>query len=284
MAKRVNTFLNHFAKRVSNFRLTQGWTQERLAHEMGISRNYISMIEGGRLPKQSVIKLFESLESAPLRPRREPSAAAPAHPLRAARQAAGMTIRELAAATEYKIGQLQAIEEDRAGVTPQMAAALVQALPGLDRETLLAPSTSPLSGPGQGAAHARRLNGRYGPLITWAQAGELAEIEEVHRLEGHIAFDAEDARAFAVTITGDSMEPSFAPGDVAIVYPSRPAVNGNLVLARTREGEVFLKRLTVLRPGEFRFSSYNAVYPAFDRRREELAWLFPVASVHKATL
>jgi transcriptional regulator with XRE-family HTH domain len=289
MAKRVNTILDHFANRVSKFRLTRGWTQERLAHEMGISRNYICMIEGGRVPKESVVKLFEALESAPLPRRGERPAATPTNPVRAARQAAGLTIRALAAATHYKIGQLQAVEDDRARVTPQMAAALVQALPTLDREALLAPDVLPLlSEPGSAAAHGGRhplgLGTRYVPLITWAQAAELTDIDYVHRFEGHIAFDAEDARAFAVTITGDSMEPPFARGDVAIVYPGRPPANGNLVLGRTREGEVFLKRLTILRAGEFRFSSYNAVYPAFDRRGEELVWLFPVASVHKATL
>jgi transcriptional regulator with XRE-family HTH domain len=288
MSKRVNTILHHFANRVSKFRLTRGWTQERLAHEMGISRNYICMIEGGRVPRESVVKLFEALENAPLPRRSEPSGVTPTNPVKAARQAAGLTIRALAAATHYKIGQLQAIEDDRARVTPQMAAALAQALPDLNRDALLATGGPHLSGPAFATAHggreARGSGARYVPLITWEQAAELTEIEDVHRLEGHITFDAEDARAFAVTITGDSMEPPFARGDVAIVYPTRPPANGNLVLGRTRDGEVFLKRLTILRAGEFRFSSYNAVYPAFDRRREELAWLFPVASVHKATL
>jgi SOS-response transcriptional repressor LexA len=234
MAKRVNTNLSHFANRVSNFRLARGWTQERLAHEMGISRNYICMIEGGRLPRASVVKLFESLESAPVY---HGSA-------------------ELAA---------QNGDDD-------------PTLPGIDARP----------GRSGGRAHrprTRELSARYVPLITWAQAGELADVADLYpHAAVHSAFDAQDARAFAVTITGDAMEPPFAPGDVAIVYPSRAAANGNLVLARTREGEVFFKRLTILRAGEYRFSSYNAVYPAFDRAAGELAWIFPVASVHKATL
>jgi transcriptional regulator with XRE-family HTH domain len=292
MAKAVNTYLSHFANRVSNFRQARGWTQERLAHEMGISRNYICMIEGGRVPKQSIIKLFESLENAPVYPGSARSGGAAGHPVRDARQAAGLTIKELAQATHYKIGLLQAIEDGRERVTEQMAAALLRALPALDHEELLSQRAAdpPLSGsasPQRGRTQTsapRELAARSVPLLTWAQAAELANAADLDPHEGHLAFDGQDERAFAVTITGDSMEPPFAPGDVAIVYPGRIAANGNLVLGKTRDGEVFFKRLTVLRAGEFRFSSYNPVYPPFDRGAGELAWLYPVAGVHKVTL
>ena len=294
MAQAVNTKKSYFAHRVSNFRIARGWTQERLAHEMGVSRNYICMIEGGRMPKESMVKLFESLENAPFY---QPSAArshtASGNPVRDARQAAGLTIKELAMATKYKIGQLQAVEEGRERVNEQMAAALLQALPNLDLGGLLARSEADPSLPGVDSPPRNRrsqqliphgMTACYVPLITWAQAAELTDVADLYPHEGHIAFDAQDARAFAVTITGDAMEPPFAPGDVAIVYPTREPANGNLVLGKTRGGEVFFKRLTVLRPGEFRFSSYNPVYPAFDRAAGELAWIYPVASVYKQTL
>jgi SOS-response transcriptional repressor LexA len=219
------------------------------------------------------------------------------NPVRDARQAAGLTIKELAAATQYKIGLLQALEDGRARATEQMAATLARALPGLDVDRLLSHHETAPALPGvehAGAASGRDVRrqrvmprgqpARYVPLITWAQAAQMTELGDLARHEGQIAFEAEDADAFAVTIKGDSMDPPFAPGDVAIVYPGRPAANGNLVLGRTREGELFLKRLTVLRTGEYRFSSYNAVYPAFDRAQGELAWIYPVASVHKETL
>jgi transcriptional regulator with XRE-family HTH domain len=287
MVKTVNTNLSHFANRVSNFRQAQGWTQERLAHEMGISRNYICMIENGRVPKESVVKLFETLERGPVYNGGGGRGAARGNPVRAARLAAGLSIKDLAAATQYRIGLLQAVEEGRARVTEQMAAGLAQALPELDRDDLLRQDAVDPPLPGVDAGPARGTGGlaaRYVPLLTWVQAGELAEVGDLYQREQHIAFDAQDPRAFAVTLKGDSMDPPFAPGDVAIVYPGRAAANGNLVLGRTHDGEVFFKRLTVLRAGEYRLSSYNAVYPAFDRAAGELAWLYPVASVHKPTL
>ena len=173
-----------------------------------------------------------------------------------------------------------------------MAAVLSRALPALDSDELLSQSEAEAPQAGvpsptwgrEPSPAPRGLSARYVPLLTWVQAAELADATELYPDAGHLAFDAQDERAFAVTITGDSMEPPFAPGDVAIVYPGRPAANENLVLARTRNGEIFLKRLTVLRAGEFRFSSYNPVYPAFDRSAGELAWIYPVGSVQKMTL
>lgn len=40
-------------------------TQEELAQKLGLSRNYVHMIEKGRAPGETVVELFRHLESAP---------------------------------------------------------------------------------------------------------------------------------------------------------------------------------------------------------------------------
>jgi phage repressor protein C with HTH and peptisase S24 domain len=54
-----------FANRVRAYREREGLSQEELAKRLGISRNYVSMIEGGRAPSDQVTRHFELLELAP---------------------------------------------------------------------------------------------------------------------------------------------------------------------------------------------------------------------------
>jgi transcriptional regulator with XRE-family HTH domain len=53
--------------RLREFRGRAKWSQQELADRLGVSGNYISMIElGKKLPGPSLLKLFESLERAPM--------------------------------------------------------------------------------------------------------------------------------------------------------------------------------------------------------------------------
>jgi len=79
------------------------------------------------------------------------------------------------------------------------------------------------------------------PVRSWAQAGAGADFGELPLgWEKTVATDCPDERAFAVEIQGDSMEPKFLPGDIAVLMPTHQPRNGSLVVARLEaEGVVF---------------------------------------------
>src|SRR5580692_8709507 len=75
------------------------------------------------------------------------------------------------------------------------------------------------------------------PIRSWAQAGTGADFGELPLdWEKRVATDCPDEQAFAVEIQGDSMEPKFFPGDIAVLMPTRQPRNGSLVVARLEEG------------------------------------------------
>ena len=52
-----------FSDRVLNLRSRLGLSQDAFAKRLGVSRNYVSMIEQGREPSDSLKKLIETLET-----------------------------------------------------------------------------------------------------------------------------------------------------------------------------------------------------------------------------
>lgn len=86
------------------------------------------------------------------------------------------------------------------------------------------------------------------PLIGLAQAGAGGYFDDggfpVGRGWDEIAFPAvEDEHAYALEISGDSMQPAYRDGDVIVVSPSAPVRRGDRVVLKTQEGEVLAKEL-----------------------------------------
>lgn len=118
------------------------------------------------------------------------------------------------------------------------------------------------------------------PVRSWAQAGTGADFEELPLdWEKRVATDCPDERAFAVEIQGDSMEPKFSPGDIAVLMPTRQPRNGSLVVARLeREGVVF-KVFTARDQLPVRiccFTSYNSVFQPLEVPESNVIWNYPV--------
>src|SRR5688572_11000603 len=93
-----------------------------------------------------------------------------------------------------------------------------------------------------------RSNTRSLPLIGFAQAGSGGYFDDAGFPTGRgwdeIAFPAiDDEHAYALEISGDSMEPAYRDGDVVMVSPGAPIRRGDRVVVRTREGEVMAKEL-----------------------------------------
>jgi len=120
------------------------------------------------------------------------------------------------------------------------------------------------------------------PVRSWAQAGIGIDFEELPLTwQKQIATDCPDEQAFAVEIQGDSMEPKYLQGDIAVLMPTHQPRNGSLVVARLEEGIVF-KVFTVRDQSPIRicsFTSYNPVFQPIEVSESKVMWNFPVYQI-----
>src|SRR6202012_1755361 len=116
------------------------------------------------------------------------------------------------------------------------------------------------------------------PVLSWAQAGQATDFEEMPRdwNEG-VPSDISDERAFGVRLRGDSMEPRFSDGDIAILLPSIAPTNGETVVANLKNEGVLCKIIHVqLKKNLIIPSSYTPPSPPMERHRDQFNWMFPV--------
>ena len=90
------------------------------------------------------------------------------------------------------------------------------------------------------------VNSRRVPLISYVQAGALAEKHPIEAFDGSLEYiltdhDVSDF-AFALRIEGDSMEPDFKAGDVIIVDPEVEPTPGEFVVARNGGTQATFKK------------------------------------------
>src|SRR5579871_352126 len=129
---------------------------------------------------------------------------------------------------------------------------------------------------GVGAAESEGSAGkntaRQVPIVSSAQAGKLVAYADLDASwHEFTATDCRDENCFAVTIAGDSMEPKYSAGDVAILMPNVEPRNGCLVVCKLKNEGVFFKLFHQSGEGRiFRLSSYNPVYPVMECSREEV--------------
>lgn len=277
-----------FAHRVLLLRKQMGLSQAEFADKMRIGRSYLSQIEKGREPSGMLKDLFEHIESEW---RAAASHAGPRAILKSAREAKGLTQAQLAKRVGYSLAVYQDIEDGRSGMGEKMAAKVAEVL-GLDVSELTNGSDHPPSRDGMRGTFGAKpdvdlppgMTAKYVPLLSMAQCGGMMAYDDTaYTHDGFLAFSPKDPRAFAVTLAGDSMVPRFEPGDVAIVYPSKPPRNGGVVIARLNEehgGDVMMK-LYQASGDSVTLSSYNPAYPPMTFPRSAFAWLYPVAQVTK---
>ena len=82
-----------------------------------------------------------------------------------------------------------------------------------------------------------------------------------------------DANAYALTISGDSMEPVYREGDAIVVSPAAPVRVGDRVVARAADGAVMAKLLTRRTATRVELASLNPAYPDIKLGAEELVWM-----------
>ncbi len=121
------------------------------------------------------------------------------------------------------------------------------------------------------------------PVRSWAQAGTGADFGEIPLdWERRVATDCPDDQAFAVEIQGDSMEPKFFPGDIAVLMPSLQPRNGSLVVARLETEGIVFKVFTAREQLPVRaccFTSYNHVFQPIEVSESSVIWNYPVYQV-----
>jgi phage repressor protein C with HTH and peptisase S24 domain len=121
---------------------------------------------------------------------------------------------------------------------------------------------------------------RFIPLIGLAQAGSSGYFDDAGFPAGHgweeIAFpELGDPHAYALEITGESMQPVYRDGDRIIVSPLANTRRGDRVVVKTTGGEVMAKVLGRMTMRRIELLSFN---PSFEERVLEPA---DVAFVHR---
>jgi phage repressor protein C with HTH and peptisase S24 domain len=145
------------------------------------------------------------------------------------------------------------------GTAIESFAALVSGAPALSRASR--------------AAVVRRI-----PLIGLAQAGAEGYFDDGGYPVGggwdEISVpEVGDPNAYALEISGDSMDPVYRDGDVIIVSPAAPVRRGDRVVIRSNKGEVMAKELMRQSARRIELRSLNPAHPNFSFDLTELAWM-----------
>lgn len=82
-----------------------------------------------------------------------------------------------------------------------------------------------------------------------------------------------DPNAYALEISGDSMEPVFRDGDQVIVSPVAPVRRGDRVVVKTVRGEVMAKQLARRSARRIELRSLNPTHPDYVFELTEVMWL-----------
>jgi phage repressor protein C with HTH and peptisase S24 domain len=116
------------------------------------------------------------------------------------------------------------------------------------------------------------------PLIGFAEAGAGGYFDDGGFPAGEgwdeIAFPAvTDEHAYALEVSGQSMEPAYRDGDVILVSPSAPIRRGDRVVVKTRGGEVMAKELKRRTAKTIELKSLNAQHADRTLAAADLMWI-----------
>ena len=116
------------------------------------------------------------------------------------------------------------------------------------------------------------------PVIGYAQAGAQGFFDDAGYPVGsgwdelqfpHVG----DPQAYALEITGDSMEPVYRDGDIIIVSPSASLRRGDRVVVKTTGGEVMAKQLLRSTANRIELQSINPAHPLRTLSPTEITWM-----------
>jgi phage repressor protein C with HTH and peptisase S24 domain len=116
------------------------------------------------------------------------------------------------------------------------------------------------------------------PLIGLAQAGGDGYFDDggfpVGGSWDEVSLpDISDPNAYALEISGESMEPVFRDGDLVIVSPSAPIRRGDRVVVRTMNGQVMAKQLARRSARRVELKSLNPEHIDYSFDLTEVNWM-----------
>lgn len=116
------------------------------------------------------------------------------------------------------------------------------------------------------------------PLIGFAQAGSQGFFDDAGYPIGgswdEIPFPGlADDHAYALEISGDSMEPAYRDGDTVIVSPQASIRRGDRVVLKTIKGEVMAKVLRRKTAHKVELSSINPKHADRELGSEDIDWI-----------
>ncbi len=125
---------------------------------------------------------------------------------------------------------------------------------------------------------APRPQSRRIPLIGLAQAGGEGYFDDGGYPVGgswdEVSLpEVTDGNAYALEISGESMEPVFRDGDLVIVSPNAPIRRGDRVVVRTVRGEVMAKQLARRSARRVELRSLNPAHPDYNFDLSEVSWI-----------
>jgi phage repressor protein C with HTH and peptisase S24 domain len=130
----------------------------------------------------------------------------------------------------------------------------------------------------------RQSSARRIPLIGLAQAGGDGYFDDGGYPVGggwdEISIpEVGDPNAYALEISGESMEPVFRDGDQIIVSPAAPIRRGDRVVVRTQQGEVMAKELKRRSARRIDLRSLNPAHPDYAFDLAEITWMHRIVWV-----
>lgn len=116
------------------------------------------------------------------------------------------------------------------------------------------------------------------PLIGMVQAGADGYFDDAGYPTGggwdEIPFpNVGDPHAYALEISGDSMEPAYRDGDVVIVSPTASVRRGDRVIVKTLSGEVMAKELRRRTARKIELQSFNPAHGERVLNVEDIEWI-----------
>ena len=130
-----------------------------------------------------------------------------------------------------------------------------------------------LIGPADGVGVSRRV-----PVIGYAQAGMEGFFDDAGYPVGsgwdEVQFpNIDDPHAYALEVSGDSMEPIYREGDIIVVSPDSAVRRGDRIVLKTVDGEVMAKQLLRRTANRIEVKSLNPAHGDRTLKTEEIAWV-----------
>ena len=116
------------------------------------------------------------------------------------------------------------------------------------------------------------------PLIGLAEAGAGGYFDDggfpVGKGWDEIAFPAvADEHAYALEVSGNSMEPAYRDGTIILVSPASPIRRGDRVVVKTKDGEVMAKELKRRTSKSIELRSLNPAHKERTLSVDDVLWI-----------